>query len=156
VLLLAVVTVGILVAVSPPSTRAKLRLVAPIAFTLVVIAMPLIVWTASSGGDEKSLFVERAISLTGAPELIVSLGDDDLNRMETTRGRRVVRVQCVGRRGQTVVDATQRWPFIYEKGYEYPHIHQAASREQVQRADRCRVRGTRVRLEAGVEGALRR
>jgi hypothetical protein len=86
----------------------------------------------------------------------VSLGEDDLNTLDTTHGRRAVRVQCVGRTGQTVVDATQRWPFIYEKGYEYPHIHQPASREQVQRADRCRVRGTRVRLEASVEGALRR
>jgi hypothetical protein len=156
VLLLTVVTVGVLVAVSPPSTRAKLRLVAPIAFTIVIIAMPLIVWTASSGGDEKRLFVERAIGLTGAPELIVSLGDDDLNTLETTNGKRAVRVECLGRRGQVVVNAKQRWPFIYEKGYEYPHVHQAASRDQVRRADRCRVRGTRVRLEADVEGALRR
>lgn len=120
----------------------------------VAIATPLVLWAASSGGVEQSLIVERATGLTGAPELLVNLTDEDLNKLQTTRGRRAVRVECLGRGGQVVLDAKQRWPFINEPGYDYPHVHQRATRDQLVRADRCRLRGTRIRLEADVEGAL--
>jgi hypothetical protein len=154
VLVLALVTAGILVWLSPSSARAKLKTLAPRAFTVVIIAMPLIVWAASSGGDEKGLIVERATGLTGAPELLLSLADKELNTLETTNGTRAVRVECVGREGHVVLRAGHRWPFISERGFEYPHAHQPASAEQLQRADRCRLRGTRVRLEADVKGPL--
>jgi hypothetical protein len=121
---------------------------------VAVIAAPLVVWTTSSGGDEKSLMVERWTSTAGAPELLVSLGDDDLNILKTTNGKKTVRLECRGRQGQAVLDAKQKWPFIKERGYEYPHAHQAASSEQVQRADRCSLSGIGKRLEADVEGAL--
>jgi hypothetical protein len=128
---------------------------APLAFIVAIIGAPLIVWTASSGGDdEQDLMVERYTSVTGDPELLVSLGDDDLNTPRATGGKRTVRIACTGRQGQPVLDAKQKWPFIREPGYDYPHAHQAATKEQVQRADRCRVRGTRVSLEADVKGAL--
>jgi hypothetical protein len=162
VILLALVTVALLVWLNRREkgpgdedwVRAlKLSSVAPAALIVVIIATPLIVWAASSGGDEKSLIVERGIGLTGAPELIVSLGEDDLNTLETTNGKRTVRLECLGREGQVVLDAKQKWPFtLKERGFDYPHAHQKASREQLQRADRCRLRGTRVRLEADVEG----
>jgi hypothetical protein len=132
----------------------KLKSVAPVAFMVAVIAAPLVVWTTSSGGDEKSLMVERWTSTAGAPELLVSLGDDDLNILKTTNGKKTVRLECRGRQGQAVLDAKQKWPFIKERGYEYPHAHQAASSEQVQRADRCSLSGIGKRLEADVEGAL--
>jgi hypothetical protein len=154
VLVLALVTVGLLVWLSPSSARAKLKALAPRALTVVIIAMPLMVWAASSGGDEKNLIVERATGLTGAPELLLSLADKDLNTLETTKGKRAVRVECLGREGQVVLHAEHRWPFISERGYDYPHAHQPAKAEQLQRADRCRLRGTRVRLEADVKGAL--
>ena len=161
---LSLATVAVLVWVSrreqapgdePQGGSLKLGKLAPAAFTIALVAAPLIVWTASSGGDDaQSLMVERYTSVTGAPELLVSLGEDDLNTLEATDGKRTVRVTCRGRQGQAVLDASQKWPFVLEKGYEYPHAHQAASPEQVQRADRCRLLGTGVRLEADVEGSL--
>jgi hypothetical protein len=165
VVLLGLVTVAVLFWLSrqekgsgnEKAARAlKPKTIAPAGLIAVVIATPLIVWTASSGGgDEKRLIVERWTNDAGAPELIVSLTEDDLNTLKTTDGKRAVRVECLGREGQMVLVARQRWPFtLREPGYDYPHTHQAASREQVQRADRCRVRGARVRLEADVEGAL--
>jgi hypothetical protein len=157
VLFLTLVTGGVLVWLNP-SVLVRLRAVAPKALILVVIAAPLIAWTASSRGDEpvEDLAVERWEGINGVPELLVSLGDKALNSLETTNGKKVVRVECVDREGKVVLDAEQRWPFIYELGYEYAHTHQQATREQLQRANRCRVLGTRMRLEAGVKGALTR
>jgi hypothetical protein len=163
VLLLAVVTVAVLMWLNRRErepgedhglSAVKLKSVAPLALILAVIATPLVVWTTSSGGDEKSLMVERWTSLKGAPELLVSLGEDDLNTRKTTNGRKTVRLECRGRQGQAVLDSKQKWPFVKEPGYEYPHAHQAASPEQVQRADRCRLSGIGAPLEAEVEGAL--
>lgn len=153
VLLLAVGTVTLLVRVSPSSTRAKLKKVASGVLIAAVMATPLMVWAATSGGDEQGLIVERATSPNGAPEFIVSLAEDDVNTLDTTNGRRAVRVECLGREGQVVLEAKQRWPFANESGYDYPHAHQAASSEQLRRADRCRIQGTHVRLEADVEGS---
>jgi hypothetical protein len=154
VLLLTFGTLGLLVWLSPSSAAAKVKTVGRGALVVGVIAVPLIVWAGSSGGDEQSLIVERATSRTGAAEFIVSLVEDDLNTLQTSRGKRAVRVQCLGRDGQVVLDAKRKWPFVDEPGYDYPHAHQPASREQLQQADRCRLRGTRVPLEADVEGAL--
>jgi hypothetical protein len=153
---LSVITVGILIWLDPSNARAKLKAVLPGAPIVVLIAAPLVVWAGSSGDDEKGLIVERATGLTGAPEFIVSLADEDLNTLKTTDGKSAVRVECLGREGTVVLTAKQSWPFINEPGYDYPHAHQAASREQLQQADRCRLRGTRVRLEADVKGALTR
>ena len=35
-------------------------------------------------------------------------------------------MECLGRDG-LVLGARQRWPFVTEPGYDYPHVHQAAS-----------------------------
>jgi hypothetical protein len=158
VVVLALLAVALLVSLNPSKAIARLKALAPKALILVVIAVPLIAWAASSNGDEQqSLTVERWTNDAGASELIVLLGEKDLNTLETTNGSRTVRLECVGRDGEVVLDAEQRWPFVdNEPGYDSPHAHQAASREQLQRADRCRLRGTRVRLEADVKGALTR
>ena len=154
--LLALVVVALFVSLNPSKAIARLKAVAPKALMLVVIAVPLIAWAASSGGDEQqSLVVERWTNDAGAPELIIWLGEKDLNTLETTDGKRTVQVECVGRDGQVVLDAEQTWPFVdNEAGYDAPHAHQPASREQLQRADRCRLLGTRVQLETDVTGAL--
>jgi hypothetical protein len=155
VLLLTLCTVGLLVWLDPSGARAKVKSVGPAALMVIIVATPLILWsTSSSGGPEQDLIVERATGRSGAPEFIVYLGDKKLNTLRTTNGRRAVRVECLGREGHVVLTGTQRWPFLNEPGYDYPHVHQAASRAQLHRADRCRLRGTRVRLEADVEGAL--
>ncbi|MGH2450488.1 MAG: hypothetical protein ACRDGE_04300 [Candidatus Limnocylindria bacterium] len=157
VVVLVLVAVAVLVSLNPSKALTRLKAIAPKALILVVIATPLVVWAAFSGGDAASLSVERWTNDAGTPELIISLGAKDLNTLETTDGKRTVRVECVGRDGDLVLDAEQRWPFVDgEPGYDSPHAHQAASREQLQQADRCRLRGTRVHLEANVKGALTR
>ncbi len=133
----------------------NLRAVVPLGFIVAVIATPLIVWTASSGGDEKNLTVERWTNDKGAPELLVSLPSKELNTLAGTRGKRSVRLECTGRDGQRVIVARQKWPFIREKGYEYPHAHQPATSDQVRRAEKCRLRGHRRSLKASVRGALK-
>ena len=155
VLVLTVITVALLLSLSSSRTKAKLKTAAPLVVLLTVIVTPLTVWTAFSGGEEKSLIVERSTTRAGAPELIVSL-EEELNTLKTTNGKRAVRLECLDRDGQVVVDAEQKWPFrSREKGYAYPHAHLKANLTQRQRADRCRLIGTRPRLETDVEGALK-
>jgi hypothetical protein len=155
VVLLTLVTIGLLVWLSPARARVKLRAAAPMAFTAVIIAAPLLAWAASSGGDDdKPLIVERSTSVDGAPEILVSLEDDELNSLETTRGKRAIRVQCLADDGEVVVDGRQRWPFVEEPGFDAPHAHQPASREQLRRTERCRLQGTRARLEAEIRGPV--
>jgi hypothetical protein len=154
--LLAVVTVGLLVSLNPSASVGRLRSWGPKAFILIVIAAPLIAWTAASDGGEQSLVVERWTSPAGKPQLIVSLREGDLNELETTDGKKAVGFVCVSDGGQVVFEAKQKWPLPYvnERGYRYPHAHQPASLDQVLRADSCRLRGTTVELEADVKGVL--
>ena len=154
--LLAVVTVGLLVSLNPGGSAGRLRSWGPKAVILVIIAAPLIAWTAASGGGRDSLTVERWTSADGKPELIISLGEDDLNGPATTGGKKLVDFVCEGGDGDVVLDVKQKWPLPYvnERGYRYPHAHQLASLNQVLRADSCRFRGTTVELEADVKGVL--
>jgi hypothetical protein len=154
VVAVVLVAVGVLASLDPSGARRKMRAAAPAALMAVIVAMPLVLWAASSGGVEQGLIVERATDLPGGPELLVNLVDEDLNKLHTTRGRKTVRVECLGRGGEVVLDARQRWPFITEPGYDYPHVHQRATREQLAQVERCRLRGPRTKLEADVEGAL--
>ena len=131
------------------------RSVAPAGLLVAVIAAPLVIWTASSGGEDAALSVERYVNdKTNEPELLISLREEGLNELSTTDGKRTVRIECTGRDGSSVLTAIQKWPFIVERGYEDPHAHQPASKEQTRLADRCRLRGTEQTLEADVEGAL--
>ena len=167
VLFLALVTVGALAWLNRRERGSSdddrvgalqtMKSMAPLALTAALIATPLTLWAASSGDedDEETLIVERATGTTGSPEVVVYLGDEDLNTLKTTHGKRTVRVECLGREGQVVLGSKRRWPFLdNEPGFDAPHIHQMASREQVEQADRCRLRGTRIRLEADVQGTL--
>jgi hypothetical protein len=155
VLALVLVTVGLLAWLDPSGTRAKAKKFAPLGLIALIIMGPLVLWAASSGGgQETNLIVERTTGRTGEPEFIVSLADKKLNTLQTTNGKRAVRVECRGRDGRVVLTARQKWPFIEERGYDYPHIHQPAKPEQIHGADRCRLRGTRVSFEADVQGAL--
>jgi hypothetical protein len=134
----------------------NLGTVVPAALMGALIVGPLVVWTASSGGDEKTLVVERGTSVSGAPELIVSLVDKRLNTLRTTSGGTRVRLVCRDGNGHVVLEAGHKWPFVIrDAGYDYPHLHHPASADRVERAARCQLRGTRVRLEAAVEGILR-
>lgn len=128
-----------------------LRRYAPAIVIVVLVAAPLAIWAATSGGsgsgDEEGLIVERGVSLTGAPELVLSIA----GAAEVKGGAASVRVECVDKDGKVIVRAEQPWPFIEEPGYPYPHVHQGDDPEKVEGARRCRVLGTDKRLEAAVE-----
>lgn len=153
-LLVALVAAAGLVGLNPSSAVARLKAAMPIGFAVVLVVTPLAVWAATSSGDRNPLSVDRANALTGAPELLVSLVDATVNTLATTDGEATIRVRCIDRDGRLVLDAQQKWPFVHERGYEYPHAHQLASVEQVLQADRCTVSGPRIRMEADVKGRL--
>jgi hypothetical protein len=153
-LLVALVAGAGLVALNPSGALARLKAAMPIGMAVVLIVTPLALWSATSSGDRNPLSVDRANALTGAPELLVSLVDATVNTLATTDGEATIRVRCIDRDGRLVLDAQQKWPFVHERGYEYPHAHQLASVEQVLQADRCTVAGARIRLEADVKGRL--
>jgi hypothetical protein len=117
---------------------------------LLVVA-PLAIWAATSGGsgdgDKQGLIVERGVSITGEPELVLSIAGD----VEVTSGASSVTVECLDKDGKTLIKGTQPWPFIEEPGYPYAHVHQIDSPEKVEGARRCRVLGTNARLEAKVQ-----
>lgn len=154
VLLVSLVAVGAFVSLDPSGTFRRLKAAMPIGLSVALIVTPLAIWTATSGRDRSPFSVDRGNALTGAPELLISLVDETMNTLATTNGRNTVRLRCVDRDGRLVLDVEQRWPFIYERGYDYPHAHLTATLEQVLQADRCSFSGTRVRLEAAVQGTL--
>jgi hypothetical protein len=128
-----------------------LRRYAPAIVIVVLVAAPLAIWAATSGGsgggDKDGLIVERGVSLTGAPELVLSIA----GAAEVTTGAASVRIECVDKDGKVIVRTEQPWPFIEEPGYPYPHAHQGDDPEKIEGARRCRVLGTDKRLEAAVE-----
>lgn len=131
--------------------KVDLRRYAPAIVIVVLVAAPLAIWAATSGGsgggDKEGLIVERGVSLTGAPELVISIA----GKAEVTSGASSVRVECVDKDGKAIIRAPQPWPFVEEPGYPYPHVHLADDPAKVEGARRCRVSGTDKRLEAAVQ-----
>jgi hypothetical protein len=128
-----------------------LRRHAPVIVIVLLVVGPLAIWAATSGGsgdgDKQGLIVERGVSITGEPELVLSIAGD----VEVTSGASSVTVECLDKDGKTLIKGTQPWPFIEEPGYPYAHVHQVDSPEKVEGARRCRVLGTNARLEAKVQ-----
>jgi hypothetical protein len=131
--------------------RLDFRRHAPVIVIVLLVVAPLAIWAATSGGsgdgDKQGLIVERGVSTTGEPELILSIAGD----VEVTSGASSVTVECLDKDGKTLIKGTQPWPFIEEPGYPYAHVHQVDSPEKVEGARRCRVLGTNARLEAKVQ-----
>ena len=124
---------------------------APVIVIVLLVVAPLAIWAATSGGsgdgDKEGLIVERGVSTTGAPELILSIAGD----VKVTSGASSVTIECVDKDGKVLIKGTQPWPFVEEPGYPYAHVHQAESPEKVEGARRCRVLGTDTRLESEVQ-----
>jgi hypothetical protein len=131
--------------------KLDLRRHAPVIVIVLLVVGPLAIWAATSGGsgggDKQGLIVERGVSITGEPELVLSIAGD----VEVTSGASSVTVECLDKDGKTLIKGTQPWPFIEEPGYPYAHVHQIDSPEKVEGARRCRVLGTNARLEATVQ-----
>src|SRR5688572_2421324 len=128
-----------------------LRRYGPLLLIVFLVVTPLAIWAATSSGgssdSEDPLIVERSVGLSGEPELILSIGADDV---QATGSRDTVRVQCEDGAGKVIINSTQPWPFLTEAGYDFPHAHQAAPADKVEQTRRCRVLGTNKRLEAEV------
>jgi hypothetical protein len=128
-----------------------LRRYTPVIVIVVLVAAPLTIWAATSGGSgggkKDGLVVERSVSVTGSPELVISI----IGNAEVTNGAASVQVECFDKDGKTIIESPQPWPFVEEPGYPYPHVHQAESPEKVEGSRRCRVLGTDKRLEAKVQ-----
>jgi hypothetical protein len=131
--------------------KLDLRRYGPVIVILALVAVPLAVWAATSGGsrdgDEQGLIAERGVSLEGTPELVLSIAGD----AQVTGGASSVTVECTDKDGRVIIEGTQPWPFVDEPGYPYPHAHQTGPPEKVEGARRCRVLGTDTRLEAQVQ-----
>ena len=144
-----------LVWLSPGSTRTRLRALAPKVLILVHCRAARRVGGCVPEGRPREAR-RRALGQPRrrgpADRLSHRRGHEHARDDRRTQGRPL---ECFDRDGQIVLDAAQRWPFrVNEAGYDYPHVHQTATREQLQQADRCELRGTRVRLEAEVKGVL--
>jgi hypothetical protein len=125
----------------------------PLIVIATLIVAPLAIWAATSAGgggdgDEGPLLVERGVGVSGEPELILSVTDEEVT---VSGGKTSVRVECFDARGDAIVRGTQPWPFITEPGYPYPHAHQVVPADKIDLARRCRVLGTSKRLEAEVQ-----
>jgi hypothetical protein len=127
------------------------RTVLPAAAILAVIVVPIIIWGASSGGSDEQLRIDQGVSATGSPEIVVNV-PVKLNTPDEAKNSASVQVVCVDGGGKTVLASNQPWPFINETGYPYPHIHQAVTPQQMQQIAKCRLEGTKTKLE----GNLRR
>jgi hypothetical protein len=135
-----------------PMRKLDLRRYGPVIVILALVAVPLAIWAATSGGsggkEKQGLLVERSVSLTGAPELVISIVGGGV---EVTNPTESVRIECMDKDGNVIVKGTQPWPFVEEPGYPYAHVHQSDSPEKIQGARRCRVLGTNTVLEAPVK-----
>ena len=131
--------------------KLDLRRHAPVIVLVLLVVAPLAIWAATSGGsgdgEKQGLIVERGVSVTGEPELVISIAGD----VKVTSGATSVTIECVDTNGKVLIKGTQPWPFIEEPGYPYAHVHQVDSPEKVEGARRCRVLGTDTKLESKVQ-----
>jgi hypothetical protein len=131
--------------------KVDVRRYAPVVVILVLVAAPLAIWAATSGGSgdetKKGLIVERGVALNGDPELVLSIAGE----VNVASGASNVRVECTDANGKVIVQGTQPWPFLEEPGYPHPHVHQTDSAEKIEGARRCRILGTNTRLDALVQ-----
>ena len=141
--------------VEDPEKRSRSGLdrktIIPALAILALIVVPVLIWAATSGGSDNKLRIDQGVSVYGEPEIVVNV-PKNLNTPAEANNRSNVRLVCVDASGATVLATDQDWPFINEPGYPYPHIHQPVTPEQLQRIAKCRIEGTKTKLE----GNLRR
>jgi hypothetical protein len=118
---------------------------------LALIIVPVLIWAATSGGSRNELRIDQGVSVDGEPEIVVNV-PKKLNNPAEAHNAPKVHLVCVDGGGNTVLADDQDWPFINEPGYPYPHIHQPVTPQQLQKIAKCRVEGTKTKLE----GNLRR
>jgi hypothetical protein len=128
-----------------------LRTIIPAVAVLTLIVVPILIWATTSGGSDEGLRIDEGVSVTGGPEIVVNVPKDK-NTPDETSNSSNVKLICVDASGDTVLAADQDWPFINEPGYDLPHAHQSVTAQQLQEIAKCRIDGTKTKLE----GDLRR
>jgi hypothetical protein len=138
-----------------PVTEGRRRLdrktILPLLAIAALIIVPVLIWAATSGGNDGKLRIDQGVSLVGEPEIVVNV-PKNINTPAEARNASSVTLVCVDAGGGTVLSTPQSWPFINEPGYPWPHIHQPVTPQQLQRIAKCRIEGTKTKLE----GNLRR
>ncbi len=127
------------------------KTIAPAAAILALIVVPILIWAATSGGSDNKLRIDQGVSASGSPEIVVNI-PVKLNTPDEAKNSATVKLVCVDGGGKIVFFTNQEWPFINETGYPYPHIHQPVTPQQLQEIAKCRLEGTKTKLE----GNLRR
>jgi hypothetical protein len=127
------------------------KTILPALVILALIVVPVLVWATTSGGSDDNLRIDQGVSVYGEPEIVVNV-PPKLNTPAEANNSTNVRLTCVDGGGGKVLATDQGWPFINEPGYPLPHIHQPVTPAQMQKIAKCRIEGTRTKLE----GNLRR
>jgi hypothetical protein len=73
-----------------------------------------------------------------------------LNTPAETNNSANVKLVCMDADGDSVLTTDQDWPFIIEPGYPLPHIHQPVTPQQLQRIAKCRIEGTKTKLQGNL------
>ena len=128
--------------------------IGPAIAVLAIMVIPLIVWSASSGGEASEtgdFMVEWDPSKGGDPLLTVTIAER-LNKSDTAKNGKDVKLECLDGAGQVVAQTTQPLPFIDDEPGYGAHAHQLIPGDRIDSVEKCRLRGARVPLE----GDLRR
>jgi hypothetical protein len=125
------------------------KTVLPALAVLALIVVPVLIWAATSGGSDNKLRIDQGVSVTGSPEIVVNI-PQKLNTPAEANNSANVKLICVDASGGNVLSTDQDWPFINEPGYPYPHIHQPVTPEQLQKIAKCRLEGTKTKLEGSI------
>jgi hypothetical protein len=131
--------------------RLDLRTIIPALAVLALIVVPILIWATTSGGSGDELRIDEGVGITGSPEIVVNV-PAQLNTPAEANNATTVKLVCVDGSGKNVLETDQEWPFIEEPGYPLPHIHQPVTPQQLQELAKCRIEGTKTKLE----GPLRR
>lgn len=109
----------------------------------------LIVLLGGGDAEGRPIEVERAVAATGIQELLITVSDE-ANVPATTDGEELVDLICTDARGEMVVRGQHQWPLISDGEPPEPHIHQAASLQELDEIARCRIEGTDPLLQGRV------
>ena len=127
--------------------------VAPAVVILAILVVPLVV-AATGGGGDKGLPDLKVEQVLGGSSLMLTVANELNTRNVALNGKSVV-VECVDDGGRVLARSTQSWPLQTDGGYD-PHAHQLVDPEQIDAVDRCRILGTRKKLEAQPSGFVAR
>ncbi len=140
----------------------RILIVAAVASAAVVAVAAAILVGDGSGdrADEQPRPVRSQLTLeryvlptTGRPELIVSLPDQRLNVLETTRGATSVLLRCADGAGAERIRRHTGWPLLEEPGLA-PHIHQPIRPDVLDVIRSCRLTGPGIDFSGRVPGRV--